>query len=119
VKDNSGAWSEEATAIVTVNKPITEDPLYQELLGLNQTLTQRINELSQQNTDLSAKADSLSQQNDDLASEVASLSQQNADLTQKIDTMNLQLLGASGAIIGLVIVTIVLTYLGRRRTPSA
>jgi N-acetylneuraminic acid mutarotase len=98
VKDDSGTWSEEVTAIVTVNKPITEDPLYQELLGLNQTLTDRI--------------DGLSQQNNDLVSEVDTLSQQ-------IETMNLQLLGTSGAIIGLMIIIIVLLIFLRRRAPSA
>jgi hypothetical protein len=78
-------------AIVTVNKPITEDPLYQELLSLNETMNDQINDLSQQN----------------------------ANLTQKIDTMTLQLLGASVVIIALVVVTIAVTYLSKRRSPSA
>lgn len=104
VKDNSGAWSEEVTAIVMVNKPVAEDPLYQELLSLNETLNDRIDELSQQNTDLS-------QQNDDLKDKVDILSQENVNLTnkidgltQKIDLMSLGLLGASAVIVVLVAV---------------
>jgi len=112
VKDNSDAWSEEATAIVTVNKPITEDPLYQELLSLNETMNDQINDLSQQNDDLADNVDDLSQQNANLTDKVN-------NLTQKIDTMTLQLLGASVVIIALVVVTIAVTYLSKRRSPSA
>jgi N-acetylneuraminic acid mutarotase len=125
VKDDSDAWSEESMAIVTVNKPITEDPLYQELLSLNETMNDQINDLSQQNDDLADNVDDLSQQNDDLADNVDDLSQQNDDLadkvnnlTQKIDTMTLQLLGASVVIIVLVVVTIAVTYLSKRRSPA-
>jgi N-acetylneuraminic acid mutarotase len=98
VKDSSGAWSEEATAIVTVNKPITEDPIYQELVGLNETLSDRINGLSQQNANLTDKVNSL---------------------TQKIDLMTLELLGASVVIIVLVFVAIAVTYISKRQPSSA
>ncbi|MBX5328720.1 MAG: kelch repeat-containing protein [Candidatus Bathyarchaeota archaeon] len=47
VKDNSGAWSNEAVATVTVNVPTTEDPLYQELQQQNSDLTDKINGLTQ------------------------------------------------------------------------
>lgn len=99
VKDNSDAWSTEVTAIVTVNKPVTEDPLYQELLSLNQTL----NELSEQNANLGTEVDDLSQQNANLTEKVNSL-------TQKIDLMMLELLGANVVIIVLVIVAIAVVY---------
>lgn len=111
VKDDSHAWSEEATAIVTVNKPITEDPTYQELLSLNETMNDRINDLSQQNDDLADNVDALSQQNANLTDTVN-------NLTQKIDLMTLELLGASVVIIALVLVTIGVTYLGKRRSPT-
>jgi N-acetylneuraminic acid mutarotase len=112
VKDDSDAWSEEAMAIVTVNKPITEDPLYQELLSLNETMNDQINDLSQQNDDLADNIDDLSQQNANLTDKVN-------NLTQKIDLMTLELLGASVVIIALVVVTIAVTYLSKRRSPSA
>jgi hypothetical protein len=105
VKDNSDAWSEEATAIVMVNKPITEDPLHQELLAMNGTMNEKI--------------DDLSQQNDDLTDKVDTLSQENANLTQKLDTMTLELLGASVVIIALVVVTITVTYMRKRQPSSA
>jgi len=116
VQDNSGAWSNEAVAIVTVNKPITEDPTYQQLLSVNQTLSQRINELK-------TKSDSLAQQNTNLQSAVDDLTEQNANLTdkvdslsQKLDTMNLTLLGANIVIIVLVVVTIAVIYMGKRKS---
>jgi len=105
VKDDSHAWSEEATAIVIVNKPITEDPTYQELLSLND----RIDDLSEQNDDLADNVDALSQQNANLTDKVNSL-------TQKIDLLTLELLGASVAIIALVLVTIGVTYMSKRRS---
>lgn len=97
VEDNSGAWSEEVTAIVMVNKPITEDPVFQELLSSNETLNDRIDELSQQNDDLKDKVDILSQENANLTNKIDGS-------TQKIDLMSLELLGASGVIIVLVVV---------------
>lgn len=93
VKDNSDAWSAEATAILTVNKPITEDPVYQELLSLNQSLTDKINDLSEQNANLTDKVNSL---------------------TQKIDLMTMELLGTSIVTIVLVIVAIALVYKSKR-----
>ena len=90
VKDDSETWSEEATAIVMVNEPITEDPLYQELVGLNETLNDRI---------------------DDLTEEVTGLN-------QKVNLMTMELLGTSAVIIVLVLVTIALAYMSRRRPPS-
>jgi len=114
-KDNSGAWSDEAAATVTVNKPITEDPTYQQLLSTDQTLSQRINELK-------TKADSLTQQNTELTTKVENLTEQNANLTdnvnslmQKLDTTTMMLLGANIVIIVLVIVTIAIAYLSKRK----
>ena len=97
VKDSSDAWSEEATATVTVNKPITEDPIYQELQTLNQTLNDKIDDLMQQNANLTDKVNSL---------------------TQKIDLMTLEVMGVSAVIIVLVLVTIAITYASKRRSPS-
>jgi len=111
VKDDSDAWSEEAMAIVTVNKPITEDPLYKELLSLNETMNDQINDLSQQNDDLVDNVADLSQQNANLTDKVN-------NLTQKIDLMTLELLGASVVIIVLVVVTIAVTYLSKRQSPA-
>lgn len=125
VKDNSDAWSQEATATVIVDKPITEDPIYQELLGLNETLNDRIDDLTQQNANLTGKLDTLTQQNTNLNTKVDTLSQQNANLTsqvdslsQKIDLMILELLGASVVIIVLVCVTITIIYMSKRRPSS-
>ena len=89
VRDDLETWSEEATAIVMVNKPITEDPLYQELVGLNETLNDRI---------------------DDLTDEVTGLN-------QKVNLMTMELLGTSAVIIVLVLVAIALAYMSRRRAP--
>ena len=111
VKDDSDAWSEEAMAIVTVNKPITEDPLYQELLSLNETMNNQIDDLSQQNDDLADNVDALSQQNTNLTDKVN-------NLTQKTDLMTLELLGASVVIIVLVVVTIAVTYQSKRQSPA-
>jgi len=97
VEDSSDAWSEEATATVTVNKPITEDPIYQELQTLNQTLNDKIDDLMQQNANLTDKVNSL---------------------TQKIDLITLGVMGASAVIIVLVLVTIAVTYASKRRSPS-
>jgi N-acetylneuraminic acid mutarotase len=103
VKDDSDAWSEEAMAIVTVNRPITEDPLYQELLGLSETMNEQVD-------DLADNVDALSQQN-------ANLTDQVNNLTQKIDLMTLELLGASVVIIVLVVATIAVTYMSKRQSP--
>ena len=111
VKDSSGAWSEEATATVTVNKPITEDPIYQKLQTLNQTLNDKIDDLMQQNANLNDKIDDLMQQNANLTDKVNSL-------TQKIDLITLEVMGASAVIIVLVLVTIAVAYAIKRRSPS-
>jgi N-acetylneuraminic acid mutarotase len=103
VKDDSETWSEEATAILMVNEPITEDPLYQELVGLNETLNDRID-------DLTDNIDTLSEQNADLTDEVTGLN-------QKVNLMTMELLGTSAVIIVLVLVTIALAYMNRRRAP--
>lgn len=103
VKDDSETWSEEATAIVMVNEPITEDPLYQELLGLNEALNDRID-------DLTDDVDTLSEQNANLTDDVTGLN-------QKVNLMTMELLGTSAVIIVLVLVTIALAYMNRRRAP--
>ncbi|MGD8505605.1 MAG: kelch repeat-containing protein, partial [Candidatus Bathyarchaeota archaeon] len=95
VKDNSDAWSEEATAIVVVNKPITEDPVYQELLGLNETLHEEIDDLTQQNTNLETKVDNLSDKSDSLSQQNTDLAEKVDDLTQQINLMNLELIISS------------------------
>ena len=84
VRDNSGAWSNEAVAMVTVNRPITEDPTYQQLVDTNQTLNNQI-----------------------------------ADLTQKLDNTTLMLLATNIAVIVLVIVTIAVVFMSRRKPAAA
>jgi N-acetylneuraminic acid mutarotase len=91
VQDNSGAWSNEATAIATVNVPITEDPTYQQL----QTANQNITNLAQQNSDLAAQVNSL---------------------TQQLNTTTMMLLGVGIVTAVLVVVTIVLVLM---RKPKA
>ena len=91
VQDNSGSWSNEATAIVTVNVPITEDPTYQQL----QTANQNITDLAQQNNDLAAQINSL---------------------TQQLNTTTMMLLGVGIVTAVLVVVTIVLVLM---RKPKA
>lgn len=53
VKDDSGVWSQEVAAIVTVSGPLT-----------NESLNDQINELAQQNADLRAQVDDLTQKID-------------------------------------------------------
>ena len=103
VQDNGGLYY----SYHTIAYDVTEDPLYQELLGLRD------------------KVDSLSQQNDDLTDKVDALSEQNANqtdkadsLTQQLNTMTLQLLGTGIITIVLVIVTIAVIYLSKRRPAS-
>lgn len=104
VQDNSGAWSNEAIATVNVNKPITEDPTYQQI----QTMA---NSLTQQNTELKTKVDTLTEQNANLTDNVNSL-------TQKLDTTTMMLLGANIVIIVLGGITVAMIYLSRRK-PAA
>jgi N-acetylneuraminic acid mutarotase/FtsZ-binding cell division protein ZapB len=108
-QDNSGAWSSDTVAIVTVNVPITEDPTYQQLQNVNQSLTQDI-------SDLKTQADNLAQQNSNLAEQNANLTDQVNSLTQKLDTTTMMLLGTSIFIIVLVVVTIALIFM---RKPKA
>ena len=103
-QDNDGSYY----AYHTIKYDVTEDPMYQELV------------------DLKDKVDTLSQQNADLADEVDTLSEQSANLTDKADslaqnigTMSLQLLGTSAIIIILVVITLVVIYMSKRRpTPK-
>jgi len=104
VKDDSDAWSNEAVATVIVNKPITEDPTYQQLVETNDTLNNKISALS-------AQADYLTQQNTNLADEVT-------NLTQKLDTTTLMLLATNIVVIVLVVVAIALVFMSRRK-PTA
>lgn len=91
VQDNSGAWSNEATAIVTVNVPITEDPAYQQL----QTANQNINDLADQNANLTDQINSL---------------------TQQLNTTMMIVLGLGIVTIVLVVATIALVFM---RKPKA
>jgi hypothetical protein len=104
VKDDSDAWSNEAVATVIVNKPITEDPTYQQLVETNDTLNNKISALN-------AKADDLTQQNTNLADQVT-------NLTQKLDTTTLMLLATNIVVIVLVVVAIALVFMSRRK-PTA
>jgi hypothetical protein len=93
VQDNSGAWSTEAAATVVVNRPITDDPLYQKMLDLNNM----INDLQQQNNNLTDKVNSL---------------------TGKLDTTTLELLGLGIVTIILIIVIIAVIFIPPKRKAS-
>jgi predicted PurR-regulated permease PerM len=109
VKDDSGAWSNEAMAIVTVNRPITEDPTYQQLLNANQTLNERIDGLTEQNTNLKTQVDGLTEQNSNLTDKIDSL-------TQSLSTTTTMLLGVGVVTIILVVVAIAVVFM---RKPKA
>lgn len=111
VKDDAGAWSSEAVATVTVNKPIGEDPTYQQLLDVNETLSNKADDLAQQNADLQEQVNELEQQNTDLSDTLDALA-------VKLDTTTMMLLGASVVTIVLVVVAIALVYMGKRK-PAA
>ena len=46
VKDDDGAWSSEAVTAITVDVPIGEDPTYQQLQGVNETLSNEVDALA-------------------------------------------------------------------------
>jgi len=94
VQDNSGAWSPEVTATVTVNTQLTDDPLYQKLLDLNAA----IGNLQDQNSNLTSTA---------------------SDLTNKVDMLTIELLGTSTLTIILVVALIAVVFMNRRRPPPA
>jgi hypothetical protein len=93
VKDNSGTWSQETMAVVTVNRPITEDPLYQK----NVDLENELNDLQQQNTNLNTTVNVL---------------------TGKIDTLTWALLGTGIVTIILVLIIIAAIYMPPKRKPT-
>lgn len=93
VKDNSGAWSPEATATLTVTNT-TEDPLYQKIL-----------DLQQQNSGLNDKLNNLQSQYD--------------NLTGKLDTMTYELLGTGIIAIILMIVIIAVIFIPPKRKAQA
>lgn len=111
VKDDDGAWSSEAVAAVTVNVPIEEDPTYQRLVDVNQTLSDKADDLAQQNVDLQTRISDLEQQNADLSDAVDALA-------ARLDTTTWMLLGTGVVTIVLVVVAIALVYMGRRK-PAA
>jgi N-acetylneuraminic acid mutarotase len=94
VKDNSGTWSQETMAIATVNRPITEDPLYQK----NVALENELNDLQQQNTNLNTTVNAL---------------------TGKIDTLTWALLGTGIVTIILVLIIIAAIYMPPKRKQAA
>ena len=94
VQDNSGAWSPEVTATVTVNKPLADDPLYQKLLDLN------------------AQIGNLREQN-------ANLTDTTSDLTKKVDMLTMELLGTSAVTIILVLALIAVVFMNKRKPPPA
>ena len=55
VEDNSGAWSPETSAVLTVQPLLTDDPLYQKMQDLNST----VSDLRRQNADLTQKLDQM------------------------------------------------------------
>jgi len=93
VKDNSGAWSPEATATLTVTNT-TADPLYQKIL-----------DLQQQNSGLNDKLNNLQSQYD--------------NLTSKLDTMTYELLGTGIVAIILMIVIIAVIFIPPKRKAQA
>jgi hypothetical protein len=94
VKDNSGTWSQETMAVITVNRPITEDPLYQK----NVDLENELNELQQQNTNLNTTVNTL---------------------LGKVDTMTWALLGVGIVTIILVLIIIAAIYMPPKRKQAA
>jgi hypothetical protein len=94
VQDNSGVWSPEVTATVTVNGLLADDPLYQKLLDLNAA----IGNLQNQNANLNSTA---------------------SDLTNKVDMLAMELLGTSALIIILIVALIAVVFMNKRKPPPA
>jgi N-acetylneuraminic acid mutarotase len=94
VQDNSGVWSPEVTATVTVNGLLADDPLYQKLLDLNAA----IGNLQNQNANLNSTA---------------------SDLTNKVDMLAMELLGTSALIIILIVALIAVVFMNKRKSPPA
>jgi hypothetical protein len=92
VKDDSGAWSPEVTAVVTVNTPLTEDPLYQKTLDLDS----RLSDLQQRNSNLTDEVNGL---------------------TTKLDTMAWELMAASAVAIILAVAILSVLLIRRRKPP--
>lgn len=97
VQDNDYEWSTEAVATLVIEKPITEDPIYQRLGELNQTVN-----------NLTDYTNNLNQTIDNLASKVE-------DLSQKLDELTMQFMMLGTVTIILVIALIVLVYATRRK----
>lgn len=104
VKDDDGAWSIETMAVITVSINYTEDPNYQQITKLNQT----VNDLKQQNTQLNNKVDNLNTQIENLNTTVD-------DLNKKLNVMTLEVLGTGIITIILVIVAIVVVYMAKSK----
>ncbi len=111
VQDDTGAWSSEVMAVLTVNKPVSEDATYQQLQNVNQSLTQDI-------SDLKTQADNLAQRYSNLAEQNANLTDQVDSLTQKLDTTTMMLLGTSIVTIVLVVVLIALMFMRKSKAPA-
>jgi hypothetical protein len=98
VQDNSGAWSPEVTATVTVNGLLADDPLYQKMLDLNAA----IGNLQDQNANLNSTA---------------------SDLTNKVNMLTMELLGTSALTIILIVALIAVVFMNKRKplpaTPPA
>lgn len=97
VKDNDHTWSDEVMAIVTVNINYTEDPTYQQIAKLNQT----VKDLKNQNSQLNSKIDDLNATID--------------DLNGKLNLMTMELLGVGIVTIILVIVAIAVVYMTKSK----
>lgn len=94
VQDNSGAWSPEVTATVTVNGLLADDPLYQKMLDLNAA----IGNLQNQNANLNSTA---------------------SDLTNKVNMLTMELLGTSALTIILIVALIAVVFMNKRKPPPA
>ncbi len=97
VQDNDYEWSTEAVATLVVEKPITEDPIYQQLGELNQTVN-----------NLTDYTNNLNQTIDNLASKIE-------DLSNKLGNLTTQFMMLGTVTIILVIALIVLVYATRRK----
>ena len=129
VQDDDGEWSTEAVATLVIEKPLTEDPLYQQMEELTQqvnnltsqveTLNQTVDNLTQQVNNLTSQLDSLSDQTSQLSSDVNSLQEEVDGLTSKLNSLYLQFVILAIITIILIIVAIAIVYITRRKTAPA
>ena len=116
VQDDAGTWSTEAMTILTVNRPASEDPTYQQLVNTTDTLNGRIDDLEVQNTGLQNNVGNLQNTAEDLTEQNALLADQVDALSTSLNSTTMMLLGTGVITIVLAVVIIAIMFM---RKPKA